>query len=153
MIGKWDSTVRIWSGKPGDPAVESKGVSEFQFVLNGQFLKESHTRKMGDKEITGIGYWGYDKTKKKFTRTWMDSLTTRSVIAEGTLDQKLKALTYYGRVDDSKTGQHDKMMRYELDFSDPNKVLFKIYDLSIHKDAKVFEAVYVKQVPPPSNSK
>ena len=147
LIGKWDSTTRVWSGKPGEPAIESTGVSEFRFVLNGQFLQEIHSGKMGEKEFRGIGYWGYDKHKKKFTRTWMDSLTSRSAISEGTLDQKLKALTYYGRLDDARTGQHDKMMRYELDLSDSKKILFKIYDLSIHKDAKVFECEYTLQEP------
>ena len=145
LNGKWDTTIRIWTGKSGDPAIETKGSAEFKSTLNGKFIHESSAGEIGKEKYTGVGYWGFDENKKKFTRVWVDSMNSATVHCEGSIDHSRNMVTLYGKVSGFGDDKHEKMMRWELDFSDPKKVVLKMFDLTIHKDAKVFEIEYEKK--------
>lgn len=144
LDGKWKTTIRSWSDKAGGSPVESTGKVEFKTVLGGKFVHESASGKMATTDFSGIGYWGYNENRKKFTRVWMDSLTSMTIQSEGTIDNASQTITLYGRMDDKTSEQGDKMMRWELVLSDPKKITLKMFDLSINKDAKVLEIVYEK---------
>ena len=143
LEGKWKSTIRFWTGESGGAAQETKGEASFELTLGNKFIVEKSKGKIAENDYEGVGYWGYDQKKGKFTRVWMDSMWSGTVLSEGTINRERNTIAYYGKVnvpDGSKFT--DKLMRWELDVSDKDKIILKMFDLSLNKDAKVMEIVY-----------
>lgn len=42
FVGTWETTTRMYMGGPGAPPAESKGTSEFKWVLGKRFLLQEH---------------------------------------------------------------------------------------------------------------
>jgi hypothetical protein len=93
-VGKWDATIKIYSS-PGEDPQESKGTEVIkaigEFWIIGEFSGE-----VGGMECVGAGTTGFDPAKKKFTGTWVDSMTPSIMFQEGTYDEKTKEVTMLG---------------------------------------------------------
>ena len=83
--GTWDTSM---SGG----GQEEKGTETAKLKHGGLWLQMDV--KMGAKdEFTGSGHLGYDPKSKKFQMAWVDCMSPRLQISEGTLDKAGKVLT------------------------------------------------------------
>ena len=90
---------------------------------------------------------GYDNYKKKYTGTWIDSLSTTKNDMEGLLDRSGKIIHFYGSMDEYLTGEHDKPVKYVLDFSGDDQIVFEVHDLAIGADSMVIQIRYTRADP------
>ena len=91
----------------------------------------------------GRGITGFDNFKKKFLSVWMDSNNTAMYSAEGMLDQTGRVVTFYGRMDEWMTDEHDKTVMYRHRVIDENTFVFEVHDLGIVPgETKVIEMEY-----------
>lgn len=90
----------------------------------------------------GMGLYGYDNYKKKFTSTWVDSISTTKNDSEGLIDRTGKVINFYGTMDEYLTGEHDKPVKYVLNMIDADQLEFEIHDLAIGADSLVVKVVY-----------
>ncbi len=109
--GNWDSTAEFMGEKPGDPPMKSKGSGTDKLIANGLFLMTDYKGVMGVTEFTGHGIMGYDTVKKKFTGSWIDSMSTAIWTSEGTCDDAGKVFTATMEGPDPMSG---KMMKMKL---------------------------------------
>lgn len=153
-IGSWDTVTRMWMGGPGAQAVETKGSSEFRWVLGGRFIMEEHKGKtlMPDDEgrtksmdYEGIGLTGYDNYKNQYVATWIDSLGTQMLSMRGGRPPEGKKFFLYGLMDEPMLDIHDRMVKYVLEIVDENKHTFTLYDLHAGDDYKVVEISYTRK--------
>ncbi len=91
--GSWDYTIKIWM-VPGAPPEESAGTCESKLILGGRFIQDIVTGQFQGQAFSGIGIAGYDNIKKKYVATWLDSMGTGLMTAEGTASPDGKTLTY-----------------------------------------------------------
>src|SRR5271169_6616373 len=85
LAGSWTFETKVWTD-PLNPPETWTGTSEGKWVLGGRFLEQrSEWTSMGQ-PYSGLGYVGYDKYKKKYVSTWMDTTTTMIVNSTGTAD-------------------------------------------------------------------
>ena len=142
FVGSWETTMRMQMG-PGAPPMESKGVSEVRWILDGRFLEENSTGTAMGMPHNGRGMTGYDNMRKKYTGFWADNMGTAMFTMEGTLDQTGKVLTYFGSMDEPLTGEMGKTVKYVLRIVDPDTHTFEIHDLHIVPgETKVVEITY-----------
>ena len=77
FVGKFAAEVKIWMG-PGEPMVTT-GVMTNSMDLGGRFLWQTY---QGDAvegpfpSFAGRGYWGYNKTDKRWEGFWIDTGST-----------------------------------------------------------------------------
>ena len=103
----------VIQGEPPKPEKEHEWLKQFEgnwetsMTMGGQEEKGTETAKlkhgglwlhmevkMGAKEeFSGSGHLGYDPKSKKFQMAWVDSMSPRLQISEGTLDKAGKVLT------------------------------------------------------------
>jgi hypothetical protein len=102
FIGTFDVKVRNWMA-PGAPVMESAGVSESRWVLDGRWVEQRFTGTFMNQPFHGIGYTGYDNVKKTYVGTWMDNMSTSVMVSSGKADGN--AMNFESTMADPMTGK------------------------------------------------
>lgn len=134
--GKWDckNTVTM----EGAPPMESQGTMTVEMLMDGRY---SHTNYKGDfmgQMYHGMGTMGYNNVTKKFESTWVDNMSTGTMMSKGTLSADKKTLTMEGEFQDPIRGQTIKtreVTKYEGD----DKFTMNFYHTIDGKEQKVME--------------
>jgi hypothetical protein len=90
-VGVWDATIETTMEPGGKPNV-TKG-TETNTLLGGRWLISDFKGEMMGIPFQGHSVMGYDPAKKKYTGTWVDSMSTTISVLEGTYDPKTKTMT------------------------------------------------------------
>ncbi len=107
LAGQWDAESTFWM-VPGTPGQTSKATMTSELMFGGKFLKQHYKGNMGDMSFEGIGYFGYDNFKKKYTSIWIDSMSTGFYSELGSCDESGKVFTMSGMMDDCTIGKSVK---------------------------------------------
>lgn len=94
-LGKWTAEMKSFYTNPDKPTV-SKGTAAFTAVYGGRYLQQIFKGEYAGTPFEGRGVTGFDKAKKKFVSTWIDSIETGIASMEGTYDEKTKTMTEFG---------------------------------------------------------
>ena len=127
MIGKWKTSVKMWEpGKP-EPSVSS-GTNVNEWLLDKRYVSTHYNGTFMGEPFEGMGITGYDNTKKKYTSSWMDSMSTSIMTSLGTIDDSRKVITFHGTHDDPITGQMDKPVKTIVRMLNETKFVVEMYD-------------------------
>ncbi|MCH7591297.1 MAG: DUF1579 domain-containing protein [Planctomycetes bacterium] len=99
FVGTFKAEVKMWMG-PGDPMVSTGKITN-TFDLEGRFLHQVYTGDPNDgpfANFEGRGYWGYNKTTKKYEGFWIDSASTIMQTESGKVDAGGKVWTMIGEM-------------------------------------------------------
>ena len=112
-VGVWDAKVESFMA-PGQPPAVSKGVETNRLGCGGLCLitdfKGSVSMGPGPAiTFEGHGTETYDQGKKKYTGTWVDSMSTGLSLSESTYDAAKKTATGWMESPDPATGKPVKM--------------------------------------------
>ena len=108
MEGKFKAVVKTWVA-PGAEPVVSEGVSDNSIILGGRYLENKYTGSMMGQPFEGFGLTGYDNKGKKIWSTWIDNMSTKGMMMEGTMSADGKTMTCEGVAD----GPDGKPMKYK----------------------------------------
>jgi hypothetical protein len=104
MAGTWDTKVTSWM-MPGQPPMESTGVSEVSWILGGRYLQEKATGSFMGQPFNGIGITAYDNAKKQYVGTWIDNMGTGVATETGSASSDGKVWTFKSVSTDPMTGK------------------------------------------------
>ena len=142
MVGKWNLSMKSWMD-PKAPPMESTGTAESKALLGDRFVQTTVTSNMMGKPFNGLGISGFDKAKKKFVGTWMDSMGTGIMRSEGTADAEGKTMTTQMVGTDPVTGKEMKMKlvgKWESD----DKMVEEFFERKGGKEVKTMEITYTR---------
>jgi len=125
FVGDWDISTSVM-GMPAEP-----GTQTIKWILGGRYLQSNLSASMMDKQFEGLGLFGYDNYKKKYTTAWVDSISTTLLTGEGLADQTGKVITLFGLMDEWMDDTHDKTVKYVYRIIDEDTYEFEIHDMSI----------------------
>ncbi len=146
FVGTWDTSMKMYMGGPGTPAMESKGTAETRWLVEGKWLSMESAIAMMNMPVKQFGTLGYDNFKKKFVQSYVDSMGTALYTAEGLRDRTGTVLTLYGEMDEPMTGEHDKLVKYVLRILGKDKLVIEIHDLAIGEpNTMVVETTYTRK--------
>ncbi len=141
MAGTWTAASKFWM-EPGKPPQESQGTEEAKAILGGRFVEMHYNGQAMGKPFEGIGTSGYDNTKKKYVMTWMDTMGTQVIYAEGTGDAKSR--TYTG--EEVLPNGQKRPFRWVIKVDSPSKHTMEMYAPGMDgKEAKQMEIVYTRK--------
>lgn len=144
MVGTWNTVVKFYPA-PGAPAYESTGVSKNQWVLGGRYVEQRFKGTSMGKPFEGIGYTGYDKVRKQYFGTWMDSMSTSAMASTGQAEDGGRVWTFQGHMDDPMSGQSIPM-KEKMTFIDKNKHVFEMWSPAPDGSTfKTMEIVYTRK--------
>jgi hypothetical protein len=141
--GKWTLSMKSWMD-PKAPPSESTGTAEGKPLFGDRYLQTTVSASMPQGgQFSGMGISGYDKTKKKFVGTWIDSMSTGVMHSEGTAAPDGKTLTSQMVGSDPMTGKPSKMKIVEKWESD-DKVVEEFFERKGGKEVKTMEITYTR---------
>lgn len=144
MVGAWTVKVTSWE-TPGGPPTTSSGTAERAWVLGGRYLKESFKGEFNGMPFEGLGFTGFDNLKKKYFATWMDSMSTMTMMLTGTADRATKVVTMTGNMDDAMTGK-PMAIKSMTRILDNNRHIYEMYGPDKEgKQFKMMEIAYSRK--------
>ncbi len=142
MVGKWNLSLKSWMA-PGQPPMESTGTAEGKSLLGDRYVQTTISSTFMGKPFSGQGTTGYDKTKKKFVGTWIDSMSTGIARTEGTSDAAGKVMTSQMVSTDPVTRKENKAKivgKWESD----DKLVEEFFEKRGGKEMKTMEVTYTR---------
>ena len=94
LKGTWQASVKCWMDGPDKSPQTSEGTVERSSVFGGRFIQEFVDGKLMDQPFQGLGMIGFDRAKKKYVTTWIDSSCTAATLCYGTFDESAKTWTF-----------------------------------------------------------
>jgi hypothetical protein len=135
--GEWIATVK-------SPEGDSKGTMTSKVECGGLWLASDFRAEFGGMPFHGRGFDGYDPVKKKYVSVWVDSMSTRPMLLEGTMDAAKKTLTMIGE----GPGPDGKPVKYKnvTHFPDADHQTFTMHMVDADgKETKMFTIEYVRK--------
>jgi hypothetical protein len=122
-VGTWDASVESWF-TPGAPATVWKTVQTTKMVgafwavddIKGEFMNQP---------FEGHGTTGYDRVKKKYVGTWVDSMGPGLSIAESSYDAKAKTMA--GTIEGPGPDGKPMKMRETMEWKDVDTKVFSMF--------------------------
>jgi hypothetical protein len=150
--GTWNYTVKMWmDGDTSKKPEESKGTMTRKSVMDGRYVTEDVIGKMTmpnekgkPQEMTFKGHSmeGYDNVKKKFFSTWVDSMGTGIMMAEGDYDPATKTFTYTGEME-PMPGMKQKI-REVIKATDKDHMMMEYYETRGPQEVKTMQIDYTR---------
>ena len=142
--GVWDAEITTTMPGPDSKnptTTKSKGVETNRLIAGKWLISEVKAEFFGA-PFEGSGQYGYDAKKGKYVATWVDSMSTRIDIKEGTYDEKTKTLTLTADSEEPGTGKPMKM-RLETQFRDDGTRVFSDY-VQMEGEKEFFKFMEIK---------
>ncbi len=139
FVGDWTTSTSVYGMEP------SSGVASNNLILGDRYLEGTYSGALMGTPYEGKMTLGFDKYKRKYVVTFIDTLGTSIKYAEGMLDKSKRTLSLWGPMDEWMTGEHDKVVLYRFVIQDENHFSLSIHDLALHpSDTKVVEITYTR---------
>ncbi|MDO9693304.1 MAG: DUF1579 domain-containing protein [Candidatus Latescibacteria bacterium] len=106
--GSWDVTVTMWTQPGAEPGV-STVASKIEMVLDGRYMREDFSGEFFGMPFTGIGFTGYNNSTGLVTATWIDNMSTGTMIMTGKYDKAGDPLETSGKMFDPVSGKEMTM--------------------------------------------
>jgi len=118
LEGTWNATIKMGTN-------ESPATATYKMICGGMWLMSDFQGQFGDQKFSGQGLDGYDPEKKQYVSVWVDSMSTRPMLLEGTHDKEKKTMTMTGEAPgpDGKLAKH-KMVTH---MPDDDHMTFTMY--------------------------
>jgi Protein of unknown function (DUF1579) len=145
LAGTYTAKVKAWVEPGKDPEI-SDGAMKRKMLYGGRYLLEEFEGKLGPEPLSGMGFVGFDKSRKKFVLAWIDSMSTGFMTSEGTYDAAKKTFTYLSE-DIDPTGKKMKG-RDVLRIDSADQQTFEVYRQPLEegaKEFKVLEIIYTRK--------
>src|SRR5690242_6873638 len=137
LEGTWNAKMKM-----GD--AESAATATYKMVCGGMWLMSDFQGEFGDQKFSGHGLDGYDADKKKYVSVWVDSMSGRPLILEGTYDKEKKTTTMSGEA----MGPDGKMAKQKMvtQMTDDDHFTFTMFTLDADgKENKVMTIEYTRK--------
>ena len=104
FVGSWNVTVSSWMA-PGAQPMVSKGTATTKWIMGNRYVQQNFTGSFMNMPFTGMGYVGYDNVKKHYWSTWMDNMSTSTMMMTGSTDDGGKTFKFTGTMADPMSGK------------------------------------------------
>lgn len=79
LEGDWAGTTRTWF-TPDELADESEWRGSIRLALDGKYAVHEYKGEIQGRELAGMAVFGYDKTRRRFEASWIDSFHSNTAI-------------------------------------------------------------------------
>lgn len=144
MAGTYSCTLRMWAGPDAQnqPPMESRGQAWIEPVLGGRFMQMKFAAAMMGQPFEGLGYLGFDNSRRIFTSSWMDTMSTSTLYMTGSINREGDQINLFGAADEPALGEYGKIIKYTYNFVDDDTFIFRAWEVQYGDPWKVIEIEY-----------
>lgn len=141
-VGVWKGKTTTWMG-PGAPPTDGECTTVITSILDGRFTKADITSTcdaMPGMIFNGIGTYGYDNVTNAFQCTWLDNMSTTTMVGSGQLSSDKKTMTWVYKYTCPYTKKPMTMRQVEQHVNDNEvKIEFYMPDVKSGEEYKMME--------------
>ena len=142
FAGSWTTRTRVRENPDGQP-LDFPGSAEYRMILGGRFLQLESRLVMNDVENHGLGLFGYDAFKEKYSFYFIHDGETQALYGLGDRDSTAMAITFDVAMDMPRSGERAKPIRAVLRRVSAGKHVFEMYEKYVDgREWKVLEISY-----------
>lgn len=119
LTGNWRTEQEQQLGPGGQPIL-LRGIGTGAMILGGRYFQFKQTFGDGDLQFEAVKTWGYDRITGLYTGNYIDSLSTGTLLTEGSWDAERKALWEWGHWSNPTLGRREPVSACML-FGDPDE--------------------------------
>lgn len=109
MIGAFRCNVRMRMS-PDQQWTESTGSADARWIYDGRFVESNYRGTFNGQPFEGRSLTGYDNAQDRYVQSWSDNFSTGlAPIAQGTMDEGGRSLTFRSEMKCPFTGERVKM--------------------------------------------
>jgi Protein of unknown function (DUF1579) len=138
-VGDWDCEIRMFG--PDGSADTTKG-TETNFMLGNMWIISHFKGEMMGMPFQGSSQTGFNPETKKYTGSWVDSMSPHAMTMEGEYDEATKTFTSHG-VGKDPAGTEMKM-KMTTRHNDDGTRLFTMYGEVEGQSMKMMEILYTR---------
>lgn len=143
MEGEWTMSTKFRMA-PEAPWQESTSEGSAHWILGKRFM--AHQVKSPPDELMpegfeGFGLYGYDNLKNEYTVTWMDTMSTLTVVYRGKAIEDGTGFEVSATYPDIMTGM-DKPSKWIYRFENEDQFTFEMYEAD--SEGKIFQMGVIK---------
>ena len=138
--GDWDCEIRMFN-PDGTSAPPTKG-TEKSFMLGNMWIIGHFKGEMMGMSFEGASQTGFNPDTKKYTGTWVDSMSPHAMTMEGTYDEATKTFTSYGASKDP--AGNEMKMKMTTKYNSDGSRLFTMYGEQEGESMKMMEILYTR---------
>ena len=140
FVGNWDVKVKSWMS-PGAPVMESTGSAETRWILGGRYIEEKFQGNFMGQPFNGVGYTGYDNTRKQYSSTWMDNMSTAVMHSAGLSDPSGKVMAFAATMADPTAGGKDVRIEMRITVPDNDHHMMEMWGPA--PDGKMYRSMEI----------
>jgi hypothetical protein len=141
-VGKWEAHSKMWS-MPGQPPEEATGTIENSAILGGRYLLSHYKSTIMGMPFEGYGVMGYDNTKKTYSSSWIDNMSTNMIYMTGSYDEATKSYTFTGTMTDPMSGG-DVETKSVTRIESKDRFVMEMYMMMGDQEMKFLEIVHTR---------
>ena len=136
LEGTWNAKIKM-----GD--TESPATATYKMVCGGMWLMSDFQGQFDGQKFSGQGLDSFDPEKKKYVAVWVDSMSTRPMLLEGTHDKEKKTTTMSGEA----PGPDGKMAKQKMvtHIPDDDHMTFTMYIVADGQENKMMTIEYTRK--------
>jgi hypothetical protein len=141
LAGTWTSRTRVWES-PGARPLEFSGSATYRAILGGRFVELESQSVVNGVENHGLGIYGYDAFKEKYSFYYIHDGETQALVGLGDRDST-GAVTFAVAMDMPVAGEHARQIRTVLRTVSASRHVFEMHQRYIDdREWKVVEITY-----------
>lgn len=142
LAGTWTTRTRVWESPDARP-LEFPGSAEYRMILGGRFLQLESRSLVNGTENRGLGIYGYDASKEKYSFYFIHDGDTQALVGLGDRDSTGGVITFAVAMDMMVTGERAKPIRTVLRRLSADRHLFEMFEKYLDdREWKVLEIAY-----------
>ena len=142
--GTWNGEMTFWMS-PSAPPVKATTSSINKMILGGRFQQSTMKTTINKMPFEGLSIMGFDNAKKVFTETWIDNMTTGTILLQGPWNETTKSMSLTGTEVDPATGK-ERFIRQMLRVIDNDRQVMEMYEPGPDgKEMKTMEVFYTRK--------
>jgi len=142
LAGTWTTRTRVWESPDAKP-LEFPGSAEYRMILGGRFLQLESRSLVNGAESRGLGIYGYDAIKEKYSFYFIHDGDTQALVGLGDRDSTSGAITFAVAMDMPVSGERAKPIRAVLRRVSAGRHVFEMFQKYLDdREWKVLEIAY-----------
>ncbi len=142
FAGSWNTRTRVRENPDAQP-LEFPGSAEYRMILGGRFLQLESRLLVNGAENHGLGIYGYDAFKEKYSFYFIHDGETQALTGLGDRDSTGAAIIFDVAMDMPVTGERAKPIRAVLRRVSASRHVFEMFEKHVDgREWKVLEITY-----------
>ena len=143
FVGTWTTKQTMWMD-PSAPPMTETGKSVNTAVLGGRQIRMDFSSRWMGQPFEGVAHTGYDNVRGKYTSSWIDNMSTGTMLTDGDYEPATRTYTFRGEMADPSKDGAKVAIRETVRIVDADHHVMEMYEPRGGKEVMTMRIEYAR---------